>query len=169
MKTFYVLTFAKFATSQTTVATIIIFGGLTEASVVAANPTAVTYEYNYMVLCRSHPCSPFTVGTNIIVAGPSTAAQINFEGTVSEFFECDVTTSLTTGACDYYLTKPGATVSSVYLIASDYFQWEPLTVTAGPGKLQGASTTCSSNNIDDDNDDHRSWRLLSPIANGMST
>jgi hypothetical protein len=139
-KLFCVLAFAKFSTSQTTGVTII-FGDLAEASVVAANPIATTYEYNYTVSCRSHPCSPLTVGTNIIVAGPSTAAQINFEGTVSESFECDVTTSLTTGTCDYYLTKLGTTVSSVYPMSSDYLQWEPLTVTAGLGKLQGASTT----------------------------
>jgi len=135
---FSVLLHISFTASQSsTIEVLVHFGsGPDLASVVAADSDAVTYFATHTNICRSGPCSPLTIYTNIMINGPSTAARTNIGGTASQTIECNITSSLMTGTCMYVGSVSISNIaSSAFPMSSDFFWWEGLNVTAGLEKL----------------------------------
>jgi len=115
------------------------------ASVVAADADAVTYSATHTNMCRSGPCSPLTIYTNIMIQGESTAVRTNMGGTASQTIACAVTSSLMTGTCTYVGSVSLTDFdTSIGPMSSQFFRWEALTVTAGLEKLSGLTIPTTS-------------------------
>ena len=137
----YLLARIEFATSQN-ITVFVHFEGTNPASVLAADPNAATYLATTTNICRSGPCSPLTIYTNLYVQGPSTLALTNYGDGNSETYACVVTSSIMTGTCTYEGTYRGTIQTPLTTsMVSDDFLWWPLTVTAGLDKLSHTTAT----------------------------
>jgi hypothetical protein len=97
----YLLAQIEFAASQNITVLVHFGSGDALASVIAAHEIAATYVASYTNECRSGPCSPLTIYTDIMVQGPSTAVRTNVgDPSANQTFQCNVI-SLTTGTCTY--------------------------------------------------------------------
>jgi hypothetical protein len=115
------------------------------ASVVTADEIAATYIASYTNECRSGPCSPLTIYTDIMVQGPSTAVRTNVgDPSANQTFQCNVISS-TTGTCTYIGTYRGAVSEYTTTFGSEYDSWSPLVVTAGLDKLSGITDIVTTN------------------------
>jgi hypothetical protein len=131
----YLLAHIELATSQNITVLVHFGSGNTPASVVAADNVAATYAASYTNMCRSGPCSPLTIYTNIMVEGPSTAARTNIgDPSANQTFECNVISS-TTGTCTYIGTFHGTVNEYTTPFDPSSYFYEPLVVTAGLDKL----------------------------------
>lgn len=133
------LAYIGYATGQNITVLVHFGSGDTPASVVAADDTAVTYAASYTNMCRSGPCSPLTIYTNIMVEGPSTAARTNIgDPSANQTLKCNIISS-TTGTCTYIDTFRGTVDEYTTPFASPYDLWSPLLVTAGLDKLSSVT------------------------------
>jgi hypothetical protein len=135
----------EFAASQNITVLVHFGSGDVPASVVAADEIAATYVASYTNECRSGPCSPLTIYTDIMVQGPSTAVRTNFgDPSGNQTFQCNVISS-TTGTCTYIGTYRGAVSEYTTTFGSPYDLWSTLVVTAGLDKLSGITDIVTTN------------------------
>jgi hypothetical protein len=133
----YLLAHIQFVDSQNITVLVHFGSGDVPASVVAADEIAATYVASYTNECRSGPCSPLTIYTDIMVQGPSTAVRTNVgDPSANQTFQCNVISS-TTGTCTYIGTYRGAVSEYTTTFGSPYDLWSTLVVTAGLDKLSG--------------------------------
>lgn len=138
----HLLAHIKFTASQN-LTVLVHFGyGPDPASVLAADSNGATYWVTYTNICRSGPCSPLTIITNIIVQGQSTAGLTHYAGDEDVTFACVVTSSLSTGSCTYAGTYRGSVQpNSTSPLGWSTFWVSVLTVTAGQEKLSSISVS----------------------------
>ena len=141
----YLLAYIQFTAGQNVTVLVHFGSGNAPASVVAADPSATTYLATYTNMCRSGPCSPLTIYTNIMIQGLSTAVRTNIgDPSANQTFACAVTSSLTTGTCTYTGTFRGTVSSFTTPMGPIYFEWENLTVTAGLDKIPPVTVTTTN-------------------------
>jgi hypothetical protein len=141
----YLLAHIEFAASQNITVLVHFGSGDVPASVVAADEIAATYVASYTNECRSGPCSPLTIYTNIMVQGPSTAVRANVgDPSANQTFQCNVISS-TTGTCTYIGTYKGTVNEYTTTFGSPYDLWSTLVVTAGLDKLSGIADIVTTN------------------------
>jgi hypothetical protein len=141
----YLLAHIEFVDSQNITVLVHFGSGDVPASVVAADEIATTYVASYTNECRSGPCSPLTIYTDIMVQGPSTAVRTNVgDASANQTFQCNVISS-TTGTCTYIGTYRGAVSEYTTTFGSPYDLWSTLVVTAGLDKLSGITDIVMTN------------------------